>query len=473
MTTIFVDLTDAMLFLRRGGTLTGIQRVEINALWEIMRLPRRLACQGLIAERDGSCHAFDLGFLAQQDTFDPEEFHRRACQDIGERRPDAIRLKRLMAAHPGPRTGPRLRRLGILLGAHLGARLNPGPLIEQGLLRAPARHPSQQGVRRHITLQPDDVYVSLGTAWNREWSTEVAERHADRGGKVIQMIHDLVPVLRTDLHEGSVNSAFGRWLEKVARCTTQFVCVSQNTARDLAGYLEARGLHTPIRVTALAHEFKGQPRGARPPLPPDARPALRELEGQPFVICVGSVEGRKNGARLIDAWVQALAQTGRRDVTLVFSGRPGWLAEAFSAALARARQQGVRILVIEGCSDSDLAWLYSHAVFSAYPSLYEGWGLPVGESMWFDTPCVASNATSIPEVGGPWARYHDPLDTQAMTAALVWALSRPEELESLRQAIRQAPLRRWQDHGRDLLEACEDHALAGDAASQAPLQAAR
>lgn len=148
------------------------------------------------------------------------------------------------------------------------------------------------------------------------------------------MIHDLVPVLGTDLHEGRVNSAFGRWLDKMALCTTQFVWVSRNTARDLAGWLQAQGRNTPIRVTPLAHEFKGQARGACPLLPENASPALRELDGQPIVICVASVEGRKNGARLIDAWVQALAQAGRRDVALVFSGLPGWLAEAFSAALA-------------------------------------------------------------------------------------------------------------------------------------------
>lgn len=468
MTTIFVDLTDVMLFLRRGGTLTGIQRVEINALWEIMRLPRRLPFKGLVVEQNGSCHAFDLGFLADQAQFDPEDFHRRGCQDISDRWPNEIRLKQRLAAHPGPGTWRRIQRQLIKAATLLQARLNPAPLIEQGLLRAPASHPSQRGVQRDIALQASDVYVCLGTAWNREWSTDIAECHAARGGKVVQMIHDLVPVLRTDLHEGSVNSAFGRWLEKMARCTTQFVCVSQNTARDLAGYLQERGRQTPIGVTALAHEFKGQPRGARPPLPANARPALRQLDGQPFVICVGSVEGRKNGARLIDAWVQALAQTGRRDVTLVFSGRPGWLAEAFSAALARATASGVRILVIEGCSDDDLAWLYSHALFSAYPSLYEGWGLPVGESLWFGTPCLASNATSIPEVGGDLARYYAPLDLAAMTASLVWALTQTSELDANRQAIGQAPLRAWRDHGRDLLQACEDHALGAAPASQAP-----
>lgn len=467
MTTIYVDLTDVMLFLRRGGTLTGIQRVEINALWEIMRLPRKLPFKGLIVQRNGACHAFDLGFLAEQAQFDAEDFHRRGCQDISDRVPDDIRLKQRMAAHPGPGTWRRIQRQLVKIGTHLSARFNPAPLVEQGLLRPPATHPSQRGVERHIALRPTDVYVCLGTAWNRDWSTQVAERHAARGGKVIQMIHDLVPVLRTDLHEGSVNSAFGRWLEKMAHCTTQFVCVSQNTARDLAGYLQERSLHTPIRVTPLAHEFKGLPRGAHPPLAANARPALRELDGQPFVICVGSVEGRKNGARLIDAWVQALQTTGRTDVTLVFSGRPGWLAEAFSAALARATASGVRIQVIEGCTDDDLAWLYSHALFSAYPSLYEGWGLPVGESLWFDTPCLASNATSIPEVGGDLARYFSPLDVPAMTAALTWALTRPAELEQLRQAIRQAPLRAWRDHGRDLLEACQDHAQENSSTQQA------
>lgn len=88
MTTIYVDLTDVMLFLRRGGTLTGIQRVEVNALWEIMRLPQRLPFKGLVIERSGASHVYDLPFLANQATFDPEDFHRRGSQDLSDRRPD-------------------------------------------------------------------------------------------------------------------------------------------------------------------------------------------------------------------------------------------------------------------------------------------------------------------------------------------------------------------------------------------------
>jgi len=460
LTTIYVDLTDVALFLRRGGTLTGIQRVEINALWEIMRLPRTLPLKGLIVERRGACHAFPLDFLARQQTFDADEFSLHACQDMSDRVPDEIRLRKRLAAYPGPSTGARLRRLRLLLGVKLGAIVQPGRLVAQGLLRPGADHPSQQGVQRDLQLTAQDVYVSLGTAWNRDWSADIAQRHAARGGKVVQMVHDLVPVLRTDLHEGTVNSAFGRWLDQMRLCTSLFLCVSQNTANDLAAYLQERGQSKPIRVTRLAHEFKGHARNSQPPMPAGTQPAVRALAGTSFVLCVGSVEGRKNGARLIDAWGQALQDSGRRDVTLVFSGRPGWLAEAFSAALGRARQQGLKIEVIEGCTDEDLAWLYSHALFSAYPSLYEGWGLPVGESLWFGTYCLASNATSIPEVGGDLIRYFSPQDIPAMTEALRWALTQPDALATAVATLRHAPLRTWRDHGQDLLTACEAHATA-------------
>lgn len=275
------------------------------------------------------------------------------------------------------------------------------------------------------------------------------------------MIHDLVPVLRTDLHEGIVNSAFGRWLEKVARCASLFVCVSQNTARDLTGYLQERGLRTPVRVNPLAQEFKDQPHGARqrPNRPARTRrPALRDLRG------LGRRPQKwRSPDRRLGAGAGHHQALGRDPGVL----RPGWLAEAFSAALARARERNIRIQVIEGCTDDDLAWLYSHALFSAYPSLYEGWGLPVGESLWFDTCCLASNATSIPEVGGDLVRYFSPHDLPAMTEALTWALTQPEAFEVARQVIRQAPLRAWRDHGRDLLEACQDQASEAAPAQEA------
>lgn len=95
-----------------------------------MRLPRKLPFKGLIVERGGASHAFDLGFLAEQAQFDPEEFHRLGCQDISDRRPNDIRLKQRMAAHPGPGTWQRVQRQLVRTSVHLG-------VIEQGLLRPP------------------------------------------------------------------------------------------------------------------------------------------------------------------------------------------------------------------------------------------------------------------------------------------------------------------------------------------------
>src|SRR5262249_18632658 len=69
-----------------------------------------------------------------------------------------------------------------------------------------------------------------------------------------------------------------------------------------------------------------------------------------------------------------------------------------------------RILQLGSIDDHQLDWLYRNCLFTVYPSFYEGWGLPVGESLWYGKCCVASNATSIPEIGGTLVDYHDPFD---------------------------------------------------------------
>ena len=94
--------------------------------------------------------------------------------------------------------------------------------------------------------------------------------------------------------------------------------------------------------------------------------------------------------------------------TLVFAGRVGWLVADLMQQLENAEWFGGKIRLIEGPSDGELATLYQDCLFTLFPSHYEGWGLPVTESLAHGVPCLAADRTSLPEAGGRFARYFDP-----------------------------------------------------------------
>jgi len=208
----------------------------------------------------------------------------------------------------------------------------------------------------------------------------------------------------------------------------------------------------------------------RPDSPADSRnphsglQGLRERYGvgdEPYILSVGTLQPRKNYVRLIKAFSRMKA-TGESDdgtpspMQLLIAGGRGWLYEEILDAADK--HDGVRVLGF--VDDEDLPALYREAELFAFPSLYEGFGLPVLEAMACGVPVVCSNTSSLPEVAGNAALLFDPLDVEELSAAMARGL----EDEALRQrmterGLAQAARFTWQRSAQQLLDAiasCEE-----------------
>jgi glycosyltransferase involved in cell wall biosynthesis len=126
------------------------------------------------------------------------------------------------------------------------------------------------------------------------------------------------------------------------------------------------------------------------------------------VLCVSTIEVRKNHLLLFRAWRRLVEEMPAGTVPkLVFAGGIGWLVDDLMQQMRNAAFLGGLVEVVESPSDAQLAALYRGAMFTVYPSHYEGWGLPVVESHDFGTPVVCADNTSLPEAGGDLARYFE------------------------------------------------------------------
>ncbi len=227
-------------------------------------------------------------------------------------------------------------------------------------------------------------------------------------------VHDLI-----FRHLPAHHKPLNRWylnltMPLYCRRATHVIAISEHTKRDL---IAAYGL-APGRITvvyeAAAPRFR--------PQPPEAVAAARARYGLPdrYVLFVGTIEPRKNLSRLLAAFEVVRAE-GLTD-GLVVAGRRGWLYGDFFARLEESSARDA--VVFPGyVPDEDLPALYAGAQALVLPSVYEGFGLPVLEAMACGTPVAASNAASIPEVGGDAALYFDPLDVEAITVNLRSLLS--------------------------------------------------
>ena len=140
-----------------------------------------------------------------------------------------------------------------------------------------------------------------------------------------------------------------------------------------------------------------------------------------YCLFVGTVEPRKNVERLVQAY-ELLPLELRRDCPLVVAGSKGWNSEAIHARMAKAQAEGW----LRYMSFVDQRWLpslYSGARLMAYPSLYEGFGLPIVEAMASGTPVLTSNVSCMPEVAAGAARLVNPIDVEEMSHALAQCLT--------------------------------------------------
>jgi glycosyltransferase involved in cell wall biosynthesis len=224
-------------------------------------------------------------------------------------------------------------------------------------------------------------------------------------------VHDLGFLAYPETHTWSQRAYLGWTTRRHVRRATRLIADSAATRDDLV----ARYGAAPDRVTVV---HLGVDAAMRAPAAAAVAPALRRSGLDParrYVLHVGTLQPRKNLARLVRAFGRLTAAWA--DLDLVLVGRPGWGREDLPA-LAHALGQSHRVHFPGYVAREDLPALYAGAAVVAVPSLYEGFGLPVLEAMACGAPVVASRASSLPEVVGDAALLFDPLDEAAMAAVL-------------------------------------------------------
>jgi len=259
-----------------------------------------------------------------------------------------------------------------------------------------------------------DVLVVLGAPWSHpEYAKLIAKVKREHGMRMALLAYDIIPLQRPEWCDRSLTRIFKSWFDTVLPFCDCVLAISRSTARDLEAYAVAAGLAIPLPVQPIPIGTGFTGADTRGPVRPDL-PAPGS-----YVLFVSTIEARKNHALLFRVWRRLLEEMPAKAVpTLVFAGRAGWLVADLMQQLENTQHLGGKIVHVQDPSDSELVALYRGCLFTVFPSLYEGWGLPVTESLAFGKPCVISNATSLPEAGGTLARTFDPENVAEATRVI-------------------------------------------------------
>jgi glycosyltransferase involved in cell wall biosynthesis len=243
-------------------------------------------------------------------------------------------------------------------------------------------------------------------------TTYCAPRLRSPRRRLVVTIHDLSFVTHPEFHLPANVEHCLRGTRQAIERADALIAVSQSTRRDLIELM-----HAPAERIVVTPEAAG------PELAPVDDPAhlerVRRRYRLPdrFVLFVGAMEPRKNLVRLIEAFAM-LKPAIRRETWLVVAGAKGWLDESMHARV-ESLGLGDRVHLAGYIEGGDLAAVYSLATVFAYPSLWEGFGLPVLEAMACGTPVLTSNVSSLPEVAGTAAVLVSPTDVEAIADGLL------------------------------------------------------
>ncbi len=356
--TVFFEIDDLLGWLRAHKTLSGIQRVQVGII------------RNLLAE------------LLQHN--DERYVFVRTRNDSGF-------YWQIWAAD-----------LSALVEYSLGAIVEQAELIR---MLDRAEHGAVEALP-----SAGHCYFILGAFWGFNSDATRYIRLKRAGVAIGVYIYDLIPVTHPEFCDAHLVSDFALCLGDGLAVFDFVLTISEYTAQSVRRLQEKLALRrVPVQAVPLAHMMKD--------LEPDSEnifawtSSIAELRNRRFVLSVSTIEVRKNHIYLVSAW-KLMLEEGLDPPDLVFVGRFGWRVNDLLEQLKATGFLDKRIHLLHDLSDGELSTLYHYCQFTVFPSMVEGWGLPVGESLAQGRPCIASKTTSIPEVGGDLVDYIDPYNVR-------------------------------------------------------------
>lgn len=267
---------------------------------------------------------------------------------------------------------------------------------------------------------------------------------------MVVTVHDLI----VTWHEDDLQDSYVRYCRavtpRVLRDADLVLTVSEWSRRDILERHPVDPQKVRISLNGVHPDFLVD-------APAGSAEAMRSrwADGRPYVFSVGAPLRRKNTARLLEAWGRVVQQQRELPHLLLVSG----LGSAVTPFAEVAARSGVadRVRFLPYVSREELRSLYAGADLSVYPSLVEGWGIPVVESLAMGTPVLTSSTSAMPEAGGRFARYFDPSSIESMAHELERSLTALGEFAALRaDAVAHARSFTWANTARTVLEAYED-----------------
>ena len=293
-----------------------------------------------------------------------------------------------------------------------------------------------------------DIFLSFGADWNYTISEKLFYIRR-KGVKVITCCYDVIPIIMPQYCLSATADVFKEYFIEVAQGSDTIMCISKRSRDDLKQFLEEVGTRIP--------HFEIMRLGSNPEKSIHEERISEQVQAtlsSDYILYVSTIERRKNHETLYKAYHRIIQKFGRSSLPkLVFVGMTGWgVQDTINDIQVDPITKG-HIVLLGRVNERELDLLYKKCRFTVFPSMYEGWGLGVAESLQHGKFVLASNAGSLPEVGKDLIWYEDPWNVPGWADKLYELSQSKELLDKLTEVVKKeyTPFS-WDDTCADVMK---------------------
>lgn len=416
--TIWVDMTDMLIW---RGSFTGVQRVAYEYARRFAAEGARFCAYDVIRDR---YFEISLGFIEKKQKSD------------GLVSGEVVSLrKRLRNVLGSPYYALPERYKKTL--RPLVSRTNRAVryFMSETVDRFKGR-PSPYDGFQNAEFSSGDVVALIGAGWNDSRALDrLVNLQLSVGFKIAQHINDILPIYQPQLFADDLPELFETYMQKVIKCADVITVISEATKRDIEAYCrDHKAVNMRIEVVRLGDDV-----GVVAPVKPTG-----VVGAEDFIFALGTFEVRKNYILLYQAL--KLAQLEGRDLPkIVIAGRKGWLSSDVIHQIKHDPYMKDKLVWLNNVSDGELTWLFKHSLFTVFPSLAEGWGLPVVESLRHGKFSLVSGVSSMLEIGEGLVDYFLPYDARECMEKMQYYLADRRYIAANEKVVKHYRVYTWDE----------------------------
>ena len=303
------------------------------------------------------------------------------------------------------------------------------------LKRTISKYPLLKKIARKLLITLSNLTFNK---FDLYWEPNFIPIASIKAKKIVTSVHDFSFIHYKEFHPKERIEYFENYFFNNIKRSDAIICFSNYVKQEILNYINIDEKNIYVIYHGVDHnKFK----------------PLKNIKididlPQYFIFCAGSIEPRKNLLRLLKAY-NKLDKNLQKKYKLILSGFKGWN----NSEIMHIIKQNKNIIYLGYLTEDDLVKVYNLATIFVYPSLYEGFGLPILEAMACNTPVITSNISSMPEVGGDAVIYCDPYSTEDIKNKIELLLKNPKLQKELKtKALKRAKTFTWEKSAKEHLK---------------------